>query len=195
MLSRPRSEIARLVRLSIGCPIVVRITRPGLNGVDPAAVREVAERYLADPDSGRRGFSTRVRWLGGYRTESALAEGALILGDGPLELAGSGTGPSPEDMLLAAVGQCLIVGLAGTASARGIALEELEALVSGTVNLTAAYGLEPGASPGFQQIEIDVHLRADAPREQLQALLDDAMALAPIPNTVALPVPVTARLA
>jgi uncharacterized OsmC-like protein len=165
-----------------------------LNGIDLASVRSIVERYREDPGSGHRPFAARVRWLGGYRTESHLGNVLLVHGDEPVELAGAGTGPSPEDMLLGAVGQCLIVGLAGSAAARGIRLDELEVHVHGTVNLTAAYGLDEGASPGFERIDIDVHARSDAPRSDLEELIAHAMALAPIPNTVQRPVPVHARL-
>jgi uncharacterized OsmC-like protein len=167
---------------------------PGRNGVDLAAVQAVVDGYRADPDSGRRGFSTAVRWLGGYRTETSLAGAVIVRGDEPTELAGTGTGPSPEDMLLTAVGQCLVVGLAGSAAARGIEIDALEVEVSGVVNLTAAYGVEPG-SPGFDGVEILVRLDSDTERAELEELIQHALALAPIPNTVQRPVPVTARLA
>lgn len=167
---------------------------PAPNGVDLDAVQAIVERYRADPDSGRRPFSATVRWLGGYRTEADLAGAVVVRGDEPTELAGTGTGPSPEDMLLTAVGQCLVVGLAGSAAARGIEIDGLEVEVSGIVNLTAAYGVEPG-SPGFQAVEIVVRLESGAERAELDELLQHALALAPIPNTVQRPVPVTARLA
>jgi uncharacterized OsmC-like protein len=76
----------------------------------------------------------------------------------------------------------------------GIVIDALEVEVSGTVNLTAAYGVEPG-SPGFQALDIAVRLESDAPRSELEELLARALELAPIPNTVQRPVPVTARLA
>jgi uncharacterized OsmC-like protein len=173
---------------------MAKIDGENLNGVDLASVRSITERYRADPAAGRRPFEAWVRWLGGYQTESRLGDVLLVRGDEPVELAGAGTGPSPEDMLLGAVGQCLIVGLAGSAAARGIRLDDLEVHVHGTVNLTAAYGLEQGASPGFERIDIDVRLRSDTPRSDLEDLLAHAMALAPIPNTVQRPVPVHARL-
>lgn len=166
---------------------------PAHNGVDVEAVQAIVDGYRADPDSGRRGFSTAVRWLGGYRTETSLAGAVVVRGDEPAELAGTGTGPSPEDMLLTAVGQCLVVGLAGSAAARGIEIHTLEVEVSGVVNLTAAYGVESG-SPGFDGIEILVRLDSDTERAELEELIEHALALAPIPNTVQRPVPVTARL-
>jgi organic hydroperoxide reductase OsmC/OhrA len=172
---------------------VTSSTQP-LNGVDLNAVSDIAQAYRHAPESGRTRFEVDVSWLGGYRTEARLDGVAKLRGDEPEALAGSGTGPSPEAMLLAAAAQCLIVGVAGTASARGIEIQSLSVDAAGAVDLAAAYGVHDG-NPGFAQIELTVHLRATADRGELQSLVDDALSTAPIPNTIARPVPVTARLA
>jgi uncharacterized OsmC-like protein len=169
-------------------------TAQNLNGVDLSAVGDIAEGFRREPESGRTHFQADVSWLGGYRTEAHLDGVAVVHGDEPKSLAGTGTGPSPEAMLLAAAAQCLIVGVAGIASARGIAIESLRVAAAGSVNLAAAYGVVMG-DPGFAHIELTVHLKADAPPDQLESLVDDALATAPIPNTIAHPVPVAARLA
>jgi uncharacterized OsmC-like protein len=168
-------------------------TTTSINGIDPAAMRAASDRLRARRDEPVR-FAAGVRWLGGYRTEAHVGPEPALAGDEPAELAGTNTGPSPEDLLLGAVGQCLIVGLAGAASARGVKIERLSVDVEGDVNLPAAYGLADG-HPGFQAIRVTVHLDADADRLELDALVDHALSRAPIPATVAHPVPVTARLA
>jgi len=165
-----------------------------LNGVDLHRVGRVAESYRRDPESGRKSFDARVEWVGGFRTKARLCDHDPLAGDEPEELAGSATGPAPEEMLLGAVGQCLIVGLASSAAARGIRIESLAVEVQGKANLTAAYGIEEG-NPGFDSVEVEVKLDADADRDELEALVDHAVKLAPIPNTVSRPVPVETRLA
>jgi uncharacterized OsmC-like protein len=167
-------------------------TTTSINGIDRTAVGAVTER-LRERRSEPVTFAAGVRWLGGYRTEAQVGP-AAVAGDEPADLAGTGTGPSPEDLLLGAVGQCLIVGLAGAATARGLAIRALSVDVEGDVNLPAAYGLADG-HPGFQAIRIAVHLDADADRLELDALVDHALSRAPIPATVSHAVPVTARLA
>jgi uncharacterized OsmC-like protein len=168
-------------------------TTTSINGIDPAAVGAVVQRLRERPSEAVR-FRAGVRWLGGYRTEASVGPNAALAGDEPAELAGTGTGPSPEDLLLGAIGQCLIVGVAGAASARGVAIRALAVDVEGDVNLPAAYGVADG-HPGFQAIRVTVHLDADADRLELDALVDHALRRAPIPNTVINPVPVTATLA
>lgn len=165
-----------------------------LNGVDLEKVERLTERYRQDPASGLTGFAARVRWLGGYRTESALGEHGPVRGDEPVDLAGTDTGPTPEEMLLGAVGQCLAVGYAGAAAARGIRIDSLEIDVKGEVNLPVAYGVQEG-NPGFDRIEVNVRLESDAPREELEALHKKVVERAPIPNTVARPVQVDTKLA
>ena len=165
-----------------------------VNGIDLQLVERITDGYRADPGSGRTPFSARVRWLGGYKTESQLGHHAPVRGDEPAELAGTDTGPNPEQMLLGAVGQCLAVGYAGSAAARGLTIQSLEIEVEGQVNLDAAYGVREG-NPGFDRIAVKVHLESDAPPEELEAMHEQVVARAPIPNTVARPVEFDAQLA
>src|SRR6185312_14922429 len=101
-----------------------------INGIDLTAVGAVTERLRARREEPVR-FAAGVRWLGGYRTEARVGPELALAGDEPTELAGGNTGPSPEDLLLGAVGQCLIVGLAGAATARGVRIERLSVDVEG----------------------------------------------------------------
>jgi uncharacterized OsmC-like protein len=162
------------------------------NGVDASAVQAVVERFRADPPSSDVPFGARVEWVDGYRTR-AVTPSAVVAGDEPVDLAGTGTAPAPEELLLSAVGQCLVVGIVGAVSARGTAIEHLSVSARGRVDLAVAYGLADG-HPGFSAIELEVDLRADLPREELDALVRQALARAPIPSTVSRPVPVTVEL-
>ena len=52
-----------------------------------------------------------------------------------------------------------------------------------------------GGEPGFREIEVVLHLESTTARDELGDLVEHALAVAPIPNTVQRPVPVVARLA
>jgi uncharacterized OsmC-like protein len=164
-----------------------------LNGIDLTHVRRLADRFREEPAGGRTPFAATVNWLGGYRTDVRLGEHAPLRGDEPCDLAGTGTGPAPEELLLGAVGQCLAVGWAGTAAAHGVTIRSLEIEVAGAVDLASAYGVADG-NPGFDRLEVRVRIDADATRETLEALHEQVVAQAPIPNTISRPVPVDARL-
>jgi uncharacterized OsmC-like protein len=164
-----------------------------INGVDPDAVAAVVDRFRADPARSTVPFGTTVEWVEGYRTRTVTTAPVAVAGDEPVELAGGGTAPAPEELLLAAVGQCLVVGIIGALSARGVAVDLLVVTATGQVDLAVAYGLADG-HPGFASVELAVDLRADLPAAELDAVVQLALARAPIPSTVARPVPVTAVL-
>ena len=168
-------------------------TTQRFNGVDLEKVERLTEQYRRDPESGQAPFSATVRWLGGYQTENRLGRHGPVQGDEPEELAGTDTGPAPEELLLGAVGQCLAVGYAGAAASRDIEIRELEIEVEGKVNLPAAYGVEDG-NPGFDEIDVRVHLDTNADHEAVEALHQKVVERAPIPNTVSRPVKVDAKL-
>ena len=164
-----------------------------VNGVDTALVDGLVRAYRDDPATGPTPFSARVDWLSGYRTRAVGGDHAPVAGDEPIELGGTGTAPAPEELLLAAVGQCLTVGIVGAAAARGLQIDALSVTADGAVDLAAAYGVGDG-HPGFQSVALSVHLEADADRDELERLIQSALSRAPIPTTVARPVPVTASL-
>lgn len=164
-----------------------------VNGVDVTLVDGLVQAYRRDPATGPTPFSARVDWLAGYRTRAVAGDHAPLPGDEPTELGGSGTAPAPEELLLAAVGQCLTVGIVGAAAARGLRINALSVTAEGVVDLAAAYGVGDD-HPGFRSVTLSVHLDADADRDELARLIQSALARAPIPTTVARPVPVTAIL-
>jgi uncharacterized OsmC-like protein len=164
-----------------------------LNGLDQDQVGAVVHRFRADPVTAQVTFDAAVEWAGGYRTRAQAGPHGPLAGDEPVDLAGAGTAPAPEELLLAAVGQCLVVGIVGAASARGLAIARLTVHAQGQVDLNVAYGLTDGL-PGFSSVLVSVDLRADAPREELDRLVQAALARAPIPNTLSHPVPVVAEL-
>lgn len=165
-----------------------------VNGIDAARVDRVVDRFRSEPASADVGFAAVVDWVDGYRTRTVAGGFGPLDGDEPVSLAGAGTAPAPEDLLLAAVGQCLVVGIVGAASARGVGLSALRVNVTGRVDLSVAYGLADG-HPGFSSVDVSVDLEADLPRADLDDLVRRAVARAPIPNTVMNPVPVRVRLA
>ncbi|MGI4764241.1 MAG: OsmC family protein, partial [Janthinobacterium lividum] len=104
--------------------------------------------------------------------------------------------PHPSEMLLAALGACLTVGIQANAVARGIPLKQLEVHSQGDVDPSALWGTGPRrARPlGFQSIAIEIHIEADVPREVLKALVDYAVLWSPVANTLHDPVDLVVSL-
>ena len=166
-----------------------------LNGVNTQTVRAAQEQMRLDPQGevARPKYAAKVLWQSGYRTEAQLSGGISLQGDEPVVYGGQGQGATPQDLLLAAVGHCLTATYVGGLSAAGIRVEQLEVEVSGRVNFRAAFGVEAG-NPGFEQIEVQVTLKTDAPEERVDALLKKLLPTAPIPDTILRPVPLTVEV-
>jgi uncharacterized OsmC-like protein len=164
-----------------------------LNGVDLKKVDEVRERVRGDEAAAHPRYTAKIHWLGGLRTEIALADNRVLHSDEPLSCAGENTAASPEDLLLSAVGSCLTVAWITVLSSRRITVKALDIEVSGTVNFRGAYGVD-NTPPGFERLNISVNLDTDASAEVIDELRDKVAAISVIPDTILRAVPVEIKV-
>lgn len=170
------------------------VTTTPLNDVDIAAVAALASAVSADPAKAGTQWRASVTWRGGFRTEAAVRGFAPIVSDEPRALGGTDTAPNPVEQVLAALGNCLAVGYAANATARGIALDSLRIDVSGPVDLHSFLGLRPGHA-GFDEIEAVVHLESSAAPEDIEALHEHVLRTSPVGHTLQAALPVRIALA
>lgn len=104
--------------------------------------------------------------------------------------------PHPSEMLLAALGACLTVGIQANAVARGIPLRTLEVHTKGDIEASAFWATGPRqVGPlGFQSITVDVLIEADVPHDALKTLVDFAVLRSPVANTLHDPVDLLVNL-
>ncbi|MXS79590.1 Uncharacterized OsmC-related protein [Nitrosomonas eutropha] len=156
----------------------------------------VIQKQISEDRSGdmaKPKYQATVVWDSGYHTTANVTDGQTIIGDEPLRYGGEGTGISPQDLLLTAVGHCLAASYIGGLSAARINVESLRLHVSGRVNFGVAYAVEAG-NPGFEDINVVVEIQTDAPQEKVLALLEKLKQTAPIPDTIMRPVPVNIEI-
>ncbi|MCL4298781.1 MAG: OsmC family protein [Anaerolineae bacterium] len=118
--------------------------------------------------------SVRVRWLGGYRTETDIHGVHLLLGDETPRYGGEDTGPMPTEMLLVAVGTCMCLSVVHLAHKRHISV--------GRVTLETSAKKDDKA---FRFRSIQVVVYADLPQEQLEPLVNLARRYCFVSNTLA----------
>jgi uncharacterized OsmC-like protein len=157
------------------------IDKEGLEGLiakgraNPAAVRTLKCRTVAEG---------RFRHLNMIRTLPAHVI------DEPPGLLGDDTAPNPSEASLAALGSCLAVGIHANAVARNITIRSLELELEADINITAVWGTGDTSSKpvGFDAVRVKVHLDADAPKAELDALIAHATQWSPVANTFTKPV-------
>lgn len=168
-----------------------------LRPIDRDGLARFAEAGCANP--GKRG-TNKVHTVmdGQYRSLSYVGAHAPVVVDEPLHLFGEDTAPAPGEMVLAALGGCLAVGITAVATARHVALSKLELFIEGDIGNPAAWGaggaqMEPSLM-GFQAIRVRVEVEGDATREALDAIVQHANFYSPVANSMRNPIPFTIAL-
>lgn len=169
-------------------------TSERLNDVDVTAVANLVERIQQSPADAQTTWRAEVQWTGGFRSESHVRDFAPIPSDEPPVLGGTNSAPNPVEQLLGALGSCLAVGYAANASVQGIEITDLRIELEGDVDLRTFLGLAD-ANAGYEGLRVKVHLDADAPPEQIQALHARVVGTSPVGHTLSRAVPVAVELA
>lgn len=140
-------------------------------------------RYEADPSSAT--FTTVVKSVteGDDPTRVRIAT-ATGVGPDDQEIAwdaeahpyagGTGDLACSGDLLLASLAACQEITLRMVAAAMGIALEEVDVRVEGDMDFRGTMGVDPETPIGYQAIRTIIRLKADAPADRLQRLIQRA---------------------
>jgi uncharacterized OsmC-like protein len=170
------------------------MTSTTLNDVDIAAVGGLISAVQDDPTKADTKWAARVTWLGGFRSSAKVRDFEPIASDEPRGLGGSDSAPNPVEQVLAALGNCLAVGYAANATARGIQIDALRIDISGPVDLHTFLGLREGHA-GFGEIDAVVHLESPAPLGEIEALHEHVLGTSPVGHTLQASLPVRIALA
>lgn len=174
------------------------------NGINLDQLQATVEAVTADPEVARFEFRAETRWVLGGRSETQIQSfyGArqedrsrlqpfTVVSDEPEVLLGTNAGPNAVELVLAALGSCLSVGIAYNAAARGIHLRALRLTITGTLDVQAFLGLTEAVRPGYERLEVKYHIESDATPDQVSDLLTYVQRTSPVLDIVRHPVPVT----
>lgn len=165
-----------------------------LNGVNIGAVAALADGVRSDTKAGSTTWRATVSWQGGFRARAQVRGFEPLQSDEPAALGGHDTAPNPVEQLLAALGNCLVVGYAANATADDIALRDLRIDVEGDLDLATFLGLREGHA-GFDAIRATVHLDTDATPGQVTRLHEAVTGTSPVGHTLQATIPVEIALA
>ena len=160
------------------------------------------------PSLAKFKFRSASRWGGGAKStaymksfygagqeDSSRTEAFTMEGDEPPVLLGGNTAPNAAEALLSALAGCMTVAFIYPAAAQGVRVESLEFDIEGDVDLQGFLQLSDKIRPGLQNIRVRAKVKADAPREKIQELLDHAAMTSVVMDTIRNPVPVSVELA
>ena len=168
-----------------------------LRPIDRDGLMTFAEKGRNNPAS--RG-TNKVRTVvdGQYRTLSYVGDHAPVVIDEPLHLFGENTAPAPGEIVLAALGGCLAVGITAVATWKQVRLSKLELFLEGDIGNPAAWGAggaeKMPADMGFQAIRVKVVIEGDATRAELDEIVAHANTNSPVANSMRNPIPMQVGL-
>jgi uncharacterized OsmC-like protein len=114
--------------------------------------------------------------------------------DEPLELLGENTAPNPQEMLMAALNACVMVGYVAGAAVRGIRLDKVEIETTGELDLRGFLGIADDVVPGYESIQYTVRIKGDGTAEQFREIHDTVIKTSPNYFNISKPVRIDADL-
>ena len=175
-----------------------------VNGLDIDALFQVIDDVSKDPSKGIVGFRVTSAWKGQTRSEASV-ESYTIGGqevrrsftmpvDEPLELLGENTAPNPQEMLMAALNACIMVGYVAGAAVNGITLEKVEIETSGELDLRGFLGIDETVPPGYESIRYVVRIKGNGTPEQFREIHDTVIKTSPNYFNISRPIRIDAEL-
>ena len=175
-----------------------------LNGLDVKELHGTVDAIKSDPSIAHFEFRNSNRWIDGGENRSTIqdfygagrwddsrSEPFVFTNGEPPVLLGKNEGANPVEFLLHALAGCVTTTTVLHAAARGIRIESISTELSGNIDLQGLLGLDASVPAGYEQIRIEMDIRADCSDEELDDLLAFARGHSPVCNTVCRPVPVT----
>ena len=172
------------------------------NGVDVTRMQETIDAVKASPELGSFEFRIQNRWVNGGENLSDVkpfsAGGKLVrhksqlvlAADEPDVLLGTDTGANPVEHLLHALAACVTTSMVYHAAARGIAIDYVESVLEGNLDLRGFLGLAPQIRNGYQNIRLTLRIKANLTDEQIFELSSLGPRFSPVYDSLVRGVPV-----
>ena len=131
-------------------------------------------------------FSAATSLVDEYRTAVRIREFTLDVDEPPL-IGGTDTGPTPVELVLAALGTCQEIVYATYARVLGIPLDGVEVTAEGRLDLRGFFGVAD-VPVGFQDVAFTVDISSPAAPEDVVRLIEAVNAHCPVLDILKQPV-------
>lgn len=152
-------------------------------------IGSLQKEFTENPDRAILSYSSLSKLKEGLQSKATLRNHKLTI-DEPTSFGGKDEGPSPVELILAALGSCQEITYKAFATALGIKLESVSVKLEAKLDLKGFLAIDDKTRPGFQNIEGIVKIDSDAPKDQLDKLIDVVNAHCPVLDILQNKVPV-----
>lgn len=174
-----------------------------MNGVDVPTLAATLGVVKDQRNLAKFTFRANGEWLSGTHSRTAFSGfyGAggeqlhktthTVDGDHPGVLCGADNGPTPVELLLAALSACITAGIGNIAAIRQVKLHSVETTLEGDIDLQGIFGMDAAVRNGFSGIRAAFKIKGDAPEEVLEAIVHQSVARSAVMDVISNGVPVT----
>lgn len=145
--------------------------------------------YRDDPAKAKMVFKTSSSLDGRFRSEVTIREHSLTI-DEPTSIGGTDLGPSPVEVILAALGSCQEITYRAFAAAMGIELDNVAVELEGDIDFRGFFAVDETVRAGFGNIRAIVKIESRASAADLERLREAVNSHCPVLDILRNPVPV-----
>jgi uncharacterized OsmC-like protein len=177
------------------------------NGVNIEALRGAREALTAAPEAAQFQWRATCEWVRGTHSRSTISDFSglgqehahrelfSVEADHPQVFASEDNGPTPPEIVLAALASCLTAGVATVATQRGVQLNSVSATVEAGMDLQGILGIDGDVRNGFDSINVTYKIDADAPHEDIEAIVAQSQKRSAVFDAVANPTTINVAVA
>jgi uncharacterized OsmC-like protein len=147
------------------------------------SVKQLIEEIKKNPGLAKQTMKAKVVKSGPLQVSVKAGKHKLIL-DEDKALGGTGEGPAPAQMLLAAIGGCMLNTMQAWSHLLNIKFRGAEINVKGSLDAQGFLGIDDKVPAGFQTIELELAIDSEEPPEKIKKLVEAVEKHCPVYNTV-----------
>ena len=165
--------------------MVAEVQTDRLGGV----IDQVRQNLAAAPEPPIATFAVTTSLVNDYEASVQIRDFALTV-DEPEQIGGTNAGPTPVELVLAALGTCQEIVYATYARVLGIPLNGVDVSAEGRLDLRGFFGVAD-VPAGFKDVTYTVAIDSPASQEEIDRLVAAVNAHCPVLDILQQPVPVT----
>lgn len=129
-------------------------------------------------------FKSEIKWTGRSVSSEAVAGSHALRIDEPEALGGEDTGPNPVELILSALGGCMVVLVNAFAPVHGVEVRDVTVDVEGDLDPDGMFG-KSDVRTGFSEIRFDLKIDSPSPSEKIGDLSRHVIDVCPVKDTLA----------
>lgn len=157
-----------------------------------AGVNALVQRF-STPEAAQMTFSVGAALTEGLRMDVDIRNHRITV-DEPRALGGTDEGPNPVELMLASLTTCQAITYRVWAMKLGIALDSVNVVADGQIDLRGFFGVDENVRPGYSAIQLRVQISGPETEERYRELADTVDRHCPVLDIAGKPVSVSRAL-